>query len=216
MAVVDDDGVLLTTITRVLRLEGFAVSWCAASGGEALRRAAGSAPPDVLVLDIALPDTDGRDLLGALRSSGVAGPALLLSAKDSVADKVQGFGAGADDYLTKPFAIDELLARLDVLVRRTPGAATVELVLDPVGHVVRGPGGAEPLSPIEYRLLAALVSRRGDVVRRASLSSSAWPPGSVVHENTLDSYVARLRRALRAVGCAASITTVRGVGYRFG
>ncbi|MGF7238435.1 MAG: response regulator transcription factor [Frankia sp.] len=214
MAVVDDDGVLLATITRVLRLEGFAVTWCAATGGEALRRAAESAPPDVLVLDIALPDTDGRDLLGALRSRGVAGPALLLSAKNSVADKVLGFAAGADDYLTKPFAIDELLARLDVLVRRAPGAASAELVLDPVRHVVRGPAGVEPLSPTEYRLLAALVSRRGDVVRRASLISSAWPPGATVRENTLDSYVARLRRTVRDIGSAASITTVRGVGYR--
>lgn len=216
MAVVDDDDVLLATITRVLRLEGFAVAWFAATGSEALRRAAESGPPDALILDVTLPDADGRDLLGALRSRGVAAPALLLSAKDSVADKVLGFGAGADDYLTKPFAIDELLARLDVLVRRAPGAATGELVLDPVRHVVRGPGGVESLSPTEYRLLAALISRRGDVVRRASLSSSAWPPGTIVHENTLDSYVARLRRTLRDIGSEASITTARGVGYRFG
>jgi DNA-binding response OmpR family regulator len=214
VAVVDDDQVLRATIVRVLRLEGFAVAWSAGSGGEALRRAQGSARPDALLLDIALPDTDGRDLLGALRGRGVAAPALLLSAKGSVADKVLGFGAGADDYLTKPFAIDELLARLDVLVRRSPVPAARELVLDPVRHVVAGPNAAVPLSPTEYRLLAALVSRPGEVIRRASLISSAWPPGAVVRENTLDSYVTRLRRTLRFVGATASIATARGVGYR--
>ncbi|MCK9894225.1 response regulator transcription factor [Frankia sp. AgB32] len=214
VAVVEDDGVLCATIVRVLRLEGFDVAWSAATGSEALRRAAGAIAPDVLILDVALPDTDGRDLLGALRSRGVAAPALLLSARSSVADKVLGFGAGADDYLTKPFAIDELLVRLDVLVRRAPGAVASGFVLDPVRHVVAGPVDSRPLSPTEYRLLAALVSRRGEVVRRASLISSAWPPGSVVQENTLDSYVARLRRALRDVGGRPSIATVRGVGYR--
>ncbi|MDT3439557.1 MULTISPECIES: response regulator transcription factor [unclassified Pseudofrankia] len=214
VAVVDDDEALCTTIVRVLRLEGFDVAWSAATGRDAIRRAAGSVSPDALILDVALPDTDGRDLLGALRSRGVAAPALLLSAKSSVADKVLGFGAGADDYLTKPFVIDELLARLDVLVRRASGAAGTEFALDPVRHVVAGPSGACPLSPTEYRLLAALVSRRGEVVRRASLISSAWPPGSVVRENTLDSYVARLRRALRDVGSHPSIATARGVGYR--
>ncbi|MCM3883360.1 response regulator transcription factor [Frankia sp. R82] len=215
VAVVDDDEVLCATIVRVLRLEGFGVPWSAMTGGAALRRVADSGSPDVLVLDVALPDTDGRDLLGALRSRGVAAPALLLSAKSSVADKVLGFSAGADDYLTKPFAMEELLARLDVLVRRTPGGVTGEVALDPVRHVVAGPSGSRPLSPTEYRLLAALVSRRGEVVRRASLISSAWPPGSFVRENTLDSYVARLRRALLDVGSRASIATARGVGYRF-
>ncbi|WP_261570997.1 response regulator transcription factor [Frankia gtarii] len=214
VAVVDDDETLCATIVRVLRLEGFDVAWSAVTGSDALRRAAGSVSPDVLILDIALPDTDGRDLLGALRSRGVAAPALLLSARSSVADKVLGFGAGADDYLTKPFAIDELLARLDVLIRRAPGATATTFVLDPVRHVVAGPGGTRPLSPTEYRLLAALVSRRGQVVRRASLISSAWPPGSVVRENTLDSYVARLRRTLRDVTGDPSIATARGIGYR--
>ncbi len=215
VAVVDDDEVLCATIIRVLRLEGFGVLWSAMTGGAALCQVADSGSPDVLVLDVALPDTDGRDLLGALRSRGVAAPALLLSAKSSVADKVLGFSAGADDYLTKPFAMEELLVRLDVLVRRTPGGVAGEVTLDPVRHVVAGPGGSRPLSPTEYRLLAALVSRRGEVVRRASLISSAWPPGSIVRENTLDSYVARLRRALLDVGGRASIATARGVGYRF-
>ncbi|CAO5165145.1 Transcriptional regulatory protein TcrA [Frankia sp. AiPs1] len=214
VAVVDDDEVLCATIVRVLRLEGFDVAWSAATGGDALRRAGGSASPDAIVLDVALPDTDGRDLLGALRSRGITAPVLLLSARASVADKVLGFGAGADDYLTKPFAIDELLARLDVLIRRAPGIAATGIVLDPVRHVVAGPEGARSLSRTEYRLLAALVSRRGEVVRRASLISSAWPPGSVVRENTLDSYVARLRRALRDVSGRESIATVRGIGYR--
>ncbi|WP_045879982.1 response regulator transcription factor [Pseudofrankia sp. DC12] len=214
VAVVDDDHVLCATIVRVLRLEGFAVAWSAGSGDEALRRAEGAARPDALLLDITLPDTDGRDLLGALRGRGVAAPALLLSAKGSTADKMLGFGAGADDYLTKPFAIDELLARLDVLVRRSPVPAARELLLDPVRHIVAGPAAAAPLSPTEYRLLAALVSRQGEVVRRASLISSAWPPGAVVRENTLDSYVTRLRRTLRVIGATSSIATARGVGYR--
>jgi DNA-binding response OmpR family regulator len=215
VAVVDDDQVLCSTIVRVLRLEGFDVAWSAATGAEALAAATAAPAPDALVLDITLPDSDGRDLLGALRSRGVAAPALMLSAKSSVADKILGFGAGADDYLTKPFSLDELLARLDVLVRRAGSAPVGELALDPVRLTVAGPAGSATLSPTEYRLLAALVSRQGEVVRRAALTSAAWPPGARVRENTLDSYVARLRRALRGIGVTAPIATARGVGYRF-
>jgi DNA-binding response OmpR family regulator len=216
VAVVDDDHVLRSTIERVLHLEGFEIAWSAATGAQALASARAARAPDALILDITLPDSDGRDLLGALRSRGVTALALLLSAKSSVADKILGFGAGADDYLTKPFALDELLARLDVLVRRAGSAPAGELALDPVRLAVTGPAGSRTLSPTEYRLLAALVSRPGEVVRRATLISGAWPPGAQVRENTLDSYIARLRRALRGVGAPVSVTTARGVGYRYG
>jgi len=171
----------------------------------------------VLVIDIGLPDTDGRDLCQALRARGIHTPVLFLTARDAVVDRVAGFDAGGDDYVAKPFALFELVARLHALVRRGGTDVAVEafgLRLDPVTHTVRAGNVEAPLTPTEFRLLARLLSRPGEAVRRRDLVHAGWPHGAIVRENTLDAYVARLRKKLRELEGAPEIGTVHGVGYR--
>jgi two-component system OmpR family response regulator len=173
-----------------------------------------------LVLDIGLPDGDGRDLCQALRASGVTAPVLFLTARGGVHEVVAGFGAGGDDYLVKPFAVAELQARVTALVRRAPAAvaagASRALRLDPERYSVRHGDAEERLTPTEFRLLATLLARPGDVVRRRELIASAWPVGAVVQANTLDSYMRRIRRLLEEVHAEERLTTARGVGFRLG
>jgi two-component system, OmpR family, response regulator len=210
----EDDDALRGVVRTALEREGLVVR-ATASGSEAVR-AFSDRPPDVLVLDIMLPDADGRDVCQALRARGVGCPVLFLSARDAVPDRVSGFHAGGDDYLTKPFALEELLVRVLALLRRgaaePPGAGTA-MVLDPAGHAVVGDAGRTVLTGTEYRLLAALAARPGTVLRRSELVAAAWPPGAIVNANTLDTYMARIRRKLRASGGPEAIETVRGVGY---
>ena len=132
-------------------------------------------------------------------------------------DRLSGFAAGGDDYLTKPFHIAELVARLLVAVRRGGEPADTgsgDVRVDPVGHDLTGPGGSVALSPTEFRLLARLLAEPRSVVRRNELVAAAWAHGSIVADNTLDQYVAKLRRKLAEVGTEQTIVTVRGVGYR--
>jgi two-component system, OmpR family, response regulator len=187
-----------------------------ASGTEALRCFAHD-PPDVFVLGIGLPDADGRDVCQALRARGVRSPVPFLSARDGVTDCESGFHAGGDDYLTKPFALAELLVRVHALVRRADPPALrgrQGLVLDPAEHAIVGDDAHIALTPTEFRLLATLAARPGRLVRRSSLRAAGWPEGAIVHDNTLDAYVARIRRKLREAGAADAIATTRGVGYR--
>jgi two-component system response regulator MprA len=169
------------------------------------------------VIDVGLPDSDGRDLCQALRARGVNAPVLFLTARDALVDRIAGFDAGGDDYLSKPFAFVELIARLEALLRRTGADGAVEaagLRLDPVGHSA-GSGSTEvSLTPTEFRVLARLMSRPGEAVRRHDLVRAGWPHSAIVHDNTLDAYVARLRRKLRQFEHAPEIATVHGVGYR--
>ena len=213
--VVEDDDELRGVLGRGLREEGFTVV-AVATGAELLERIA-QATPDALVLDIGLPDTDGRDLCQALRARGIETPVLFLTARDALVDRIAGFDAGGDDYLAKPFAFVELVARLQALLRRSGGNGALEtsgLRLDPVGHAV-GDGTIEvSLTPTEFRLLARLMSRPGEAVRRHDLVRAGWPHGAIVRENTLDAYLARLRRKLKQLETAPEITTVHGVGYR--
>jgi two-component system response regulator MprA len=213
--IVEDDHELRGVVRRALELEGLAVR-ATASGSEALR-AFTEAPPDVLVLDIGLPDADGRDLCQALRAHGVASPVLFLTARDAIADRISGFNAGGDDYLVKPFAVGELVARVQALLRRAAGELATDVsngaVLDPTRHAVAFRSARATLTPTEFRLLAALAGRPGAVLRRHELVAAAWPPGAIVHANTLDAFVARVRRKLREVGAPEAIETVRGVGY---
>jgi two-component system response regulator MprA len=214
----DDDG-LRGDLRSALEREGYVVR-ATASGAEAIRSFAHE-PPDVLVLDIGLPDADGRDVCQALRARGVLTPVLFLTARDALTDRLSGFHAGGDDYLSKPFALAELLVRIDALLRRGPAglavaAADAGLVLDPGAHAIVHDGRTIPLTPTEFRLLAALAARPGQVVRRAALVAAAWPEGAIVHDNTLDAYMARLRRKLRDAAAPAVIRTARGVGYVFG
>lgn len=214
MLLVEDDHVLRDVVARALREEGLTVV-TATDGHTALA----TATPKIaaVVLDIGLPDADGRDVCLALRARGITAPVLFLTAKDAVHEKLAGFAAGGDDYLTKPFHVAELLARLRVLLRRSDAGSTASasgLVLDPALHALSRGTETVPLSPTEFRLLAALLGRPGEVVRRRELLRAGWPDGAIVHENTLDQYVARVRRKLLQVGASDRLETVRGVGYR--
>ena len=172
--------------------------------------------PHVVILDIGLPDADGRDVCLALRAHGVDVPVLMLTALGGMHHKVSGFEAGADDYLTKPFDIPELLVRIRALLRRTTVAVAVdEVELDPTSHEVRRGETSAALTPTEFRLLGRLISMPGEVVRRHALIAAGWPHGAYVSENTLDSYLRRLRVKLDRLGIADRVATVRGVGYRW-
>jgi two-component system response regulator MprA len=217
VAIVEDDVELQALLERGLTEEGFQAE-AVSTGAELLARIDALAP-DVLVVDIGLPDADGRDVCQALRSRGVQAPVLFLTARDSVAERVSGFDAGGDDYVTKPFAFAELVARLQALLRRAGADGAIEaagLRLDPISHAVAAAGVTVPLSPTEFRLLARLLSRPGEAVRRRDLVRAGWPVGAIVRDNTLDAYVARLRRKLRELPDAPELATVHGVGYRIG
>jgi two-component system response regulator MprA len=152
-----------------------------------------------------------------IRSQQPELPVLFLTARDSVEDRVAGLTAGGDDYVTKPFHFDEVVARLRALLRRSGADASTTigaLRLDPVAHSISGQDGEASLTPTEFRLLAALAGQPGAVLRRRELVRAAWPEGAIVHDNTLDQYVARLRRKLRETAAQATIETSHGVGYR--
>src|SRR5438067_13046040 len=215
IVIVEDDDELRTVLARGLREEGFSVEGVA-SGAQLLDRTE-QATPDAFVIDIGLPDSDGRDLCQALRARGVQTPVLFLTARDALVDRIAGFDAGGDDYLAKPFAFVELVARLQALLRRSGGDGALEAVglrLDPVKHAAGDGAGEVKLTPTEFRLLARLMARPGEAVRRRELARAGWPHGAIVRENTLDAYVARLRRKLRQLKHAPEIATVHGVGYR--
>ncbi|MGI8421667.1 MAG: response regulator transcription factor [Gaiellaceae bacterium] len=212
--VAEDDVELRSVLLRGLEEEGFAVT--GVGSGAALLERVGHVRPDVLIVDIGLPDADGRDVCQALRAQGVGTPILFLTARDALTDRVTGFSAGGDDYVTKPFAFAELVARLHALLRRAGTDVAVEaggLRLDPVAHAAFSGETKVPLTPTEFRLLASLVARHGQAVRRRDLIRTAWPHGARVRDNTLDAYVARLRRKLGELPEAPAIRTVHGVGY---
>jgi two-component system, OmpR family, response regulator len=216
IGVCEDDEVLRSALTRGLEGEGFRVV-AVATGGAAIERFL-AVGPAAIVLDIGLPDADGRDVCQALRAAGLDAPVLFLTARDAVTDRISGFNVGGDDYLTKPFALGELFVRVHALLRRSP--ATPRPVpqaegvrLDPAALRVHVEDRSAELTPTEFRLLAVLVARSGSVVRRRELTSTAWPDGAIVHDNTLDTYLVRLRRHLRELKAPLEIRTVRGVGY---
>ena len=215
--IAEDDPELRSVLGRGLAEEGFEPA-LVGTGAELLKQVEGLAP-DVLVIDIGLPDADGRDLCQALRARGVQTPVLFLTARDALVDRLSGFDAGGDDYVVKPFAFAEVVARLQAIVRRGGADGAVEaagLRLDPVTHAIHAGAESAALTPTEFRLLALLLARPGEAVRRRELVRAGWPRGAHVHENTLDAYVARLRRKLRGLRGAPAIDTVHGVGYRIG
>jgi DNA-binding response OmpR family regulator len=170
----------------------------------------------VVVLDIGLPDADGRDVCQALRSAGQPAPVLFLTALGAVHERLAGFSAGADDYLPKPFDIKELIARVEALSRRgrlVTGEAPTDLLLDPARHALVCRDREVRLTPTEFRMLAAITSRPGEVVRRRAVVAAAWPDGAAVSENTVDSYVRRIRTKLAEVESPLHLETVRGVGF---
>jgi DNA-binding response OmpR family regulator len=212
--VVEDDHGLRDLLARGLRAQDFDVT-TAVDGESALRSL--SPVPDAVVLDIGLPDSDGRDVCQALRSRGVDAPVIFLTARGDVHDRLSGFASGGDDYLSKPFAFPELIARLHALLRRHTVHAlstpSQELRMDPLAHCVLFGEARAELSPIEYKLLARLVSDQGAIVRRQQLREAAWPLGAIVSDNTLDQYLTKLRRKLVEVGSDHLIRSARGVGY---
>jgi two-component system response regulator MprA len=212
---VEDDLELRGMLMRGLESEGFAVSG-AASGAEAMRQVL-STPPDALIIDIGLPDADGRDLCQALRANGVGAPVLFLTARDAISDRLSGFAAGGDDYVTKPFHVVEVAARMQALLKRAGASQALQamgLLLDPTGHEIAVGERRVSLTPTEFRLLAALAGRPGATVSRRELARAAWPEGAIVHDNTLDVYLARVRKKLRELAASPEIVTVHGVGYR--
>ena len=215
VGVCEDDPNLRSMLDRALGQAGYR-SRMTATGRDAVATFS-KAPPDVIVLDIGLPDADGRDVCQALRVHGVAAPVIFLTARDALVDRLAGFTAGADDYVTKPFAVAELMARIEVAVRRglpvEPSPRADGLEVDPVIHGVRVGDRQASLTPTEFRMLATLAARPGSVVRRNELRTAAWPAGAIVHDNTIDSYILRLRRKLRELGAEEEIDTLRGVGY---
>lgn len=213
--VIEDDPELRGILLRALDEHGFGPTG-AATGAEALACVEDS-PPDALVIDIGLPDADGRDLCQTLRARGLAAPVLFLTARDAVVDRLAGFDAGGDDYVIKPFDLDELVARLHALLRRQGSKGVIEaggLKLDPIAHAAACGGASTPLTPTEFRLLATLAGRPGEPIRRGELLRSGWVQGAMVHDNSLDVYIARLRRKLRGLPGAPEIRTVHGVGYQ--
>jgi two-component system OmpR family response regulator len=214
VAIVEDDVALRDQLRRGLESEGFDVL-ATGTGAELLERVQ-ARRPDVVAIDIGLPDADGRDVCQALRAAGVDAPVLFLTARAALSDRISGFHMGGDDYLVKPFAFDELVVRLRALTRRG-GAEQPEMSagmrLDPSTHAVHVDGDEVALTPTEFRIVAAMAARPGEVIRRSEIVNAAWPTGGMVSDNTLDSYIARIRRKLRTNG-SNPIATVHGVGYR--
>jgi two-component system, OmpR family, response regulator len=213
--VVEDDHELRAVLRRSLEEEGFSVRG-ARTGAEAMERIS-ARPPDALVIDVGLPDADGRDLCQALRAQGVQSPVVFLTARDALTDRLAGFGAGGDDYLTKPFSLAELTARLRAVLNRAGVDGRVNaagLTIDPTTHEASCGDHSVRLTPTEFRLLGALAAQSEHTVARRDLVRAAWPDGAVVHDNTIDVYLARLRRKLRMLPGAPGITTLHGVGYR--
>ena len=215
VGVCEDDAAIRRLLSEALRFAGHETVM-AHDGGEALRRFGADSDIDVMVVDIGLPDSDGRDVCQALRSAGQHAPVLFLTALGAVHDRLAGFGAGGDDYVAKPFDIKELIARLEALARRgrPPLATPSGLELDPAAHAVRAPGGEVLLTPTEFRMLAAITSRPGEVVRRRTVIAAGWPEGAIVAENTVDSFLRRIRSKLESIDSPVAIETVRGVGFR--
>jgi two-component system, OmpR family, response regulator len=215
LLILEDEPQLRDVLVRSLCAEGFDASGVG-TARELLERVP-AAKPDALVIDIGLPDADGRDVCQALRARGIDTPVLFLTARDALTDRLAGFNAGGDDYVTKPFDIEEVAARLQALVRRASsdeGLIVAGLHLDPTERTASQDDAHVKLTPTEFRLLAVLASGQGKACARVQLIRAAWPYGAIVHDNTLDVYIWRLRRKLRSLPDPPAIETVHGTGYR--
>ncbi|WP_116368043.1 response regulator transcription factor [Parahaliea mediterranea] len=210
---VEDDQQLGESLEAALRLEGYAVDWL--RSGEPVRAALGATPYDVLVLDLGLPGVPGMQVLRQLRADKHHLPVLLLTARNTLADRVDGLDGGADDYLGKPFDMDELFARLRSLLRRESGYRSqlleaAGIALDPVNRTVEAGGEAVTLTAREFAILEILIRNAGRFVSRARLEEGIYSWGEEVGSNTVEVYVSRLRKRFGS----EAIETMRGVGYR--
>jgi two-component system response regulator MprA len=215
IVVVDDDDRLTEMLRRLLAHAGWSVA-AATSGAEGLRLAQ-DPEVELVILDVGMPDLDGFEVLRRLRAGGAALPVLMLTARDAIEDRVQGLNSGADDYLVKPFAPPELVARVGALLRRAPQPRDVlayaDLRLDPAGRVARRQGQVIPLSTTEYTLLEYFMRHPDQVLLRDQLMEQVWGYDFEGESNVLEVYIGYLRRKLEAGGAPRLIQTVRGAGY---
>lgn len=221
LLVVEDDDATATYIAKGMSEEGFVVDR-AGNGRDALFLAS-DGTYDAILLDRMIPQMDGMSVLGALRAGGIETPVIVLSALGSTDDRVTGLTSGADDYLTKPFAFAELLARVRLLVKRSGGQAAVEtrllcgdLEMDLLARKVRRGSRAIDLQPREFRLLEYFLRHIDEVVTRTMLLEAVWDYHFDPGTNVIDVHVSRLRRKLDEDGAAPLLHTVRGAGYRLG
>lgn len=213
LLLVEDDAMIGEAIREGLRREGFTVDWV--HDGESASQVLRMEAFDLLLLDLGLPRKGGLEVLTAARADGQELPVLIITARDAVSDRVQGLDAGADDYLVKPFDLDELAARIRALLRRKSGrtAPAIEhrgVVLDPARHSVTRNGRAVALSPKEFALLQLLMERPGTIHSRARIEERLYGWGEEVESNAVEVHIHGLRRKLGA----DYILNVRGVGYR--
>jgi len=218
LLVVEDDRALREVLRRMLTLAGYDVR-LAESGADALAQAS-TASPDAIILDIGLPDIDGLDVCRMLRREGNRVPVLMLTARDAVADRIDGLDAGADDYLVKPFDVDELKARLRALLRRAGGdtdaaggMSFADLHLDPARHGVQVGEQFVELTRTEYQLLELLMLNPRRVLPHSLIYDRVWGYDFGPSSNALRVYIGYLRRKLELAGAGSVIHTVRGVGY---
>jgi two-component system response regulator MprA len=215
--VVDDERAVRESLRRALELEGYDVG-LASHGGEALEKLEAEAQPDAVILDVLMPGIDGLEVSRTLRRSGNRVPVLMLTARAEVGDRVAGLDAGADDYLTKPFALEELLARLRALLRRTADGSGealrfADLELDPRTREVRRGAEAIELTRTEFSLLELFMLNPRQVLTRSVIFERVWGYDFGYGSNSLDVYIGYLRRKTEAGGKPRLIHTVRGVGY---
>ena len=218
--VVDDEPAVRHSLERALKLEGYEVS-SSPDGAKALRELA-IAAPDAIVLDVLMPEVDGLEVCRRLRAAGDRTPVLMLTARDAISDRVDGLDAGADDYLVKPFALEELLARLRALVRRSepePDGSSSDalsfanLTLDPRTREVSRAGRPIEMTKTEFELLHLFMRHPRQVLTRTQIFEAVWDYDFGPRSNALEVYVGYLRRKTEAEGEPRLLHTVRGVGY---
>ena len=213
LLLVEDDEMIAETVVDSMRRAGYAIDW--AADGRAAELSLGNAVYDLVLLDLGLPKQDGIQVLNTYRKAGGAASVIIVTARDAVDDRIRGLDAGADDYLMKPFDLDELAARVRAALRRRTGQkqpiyAHGELALDPASHEAAKGGVPLSLVPREFALLHALIEEPARVFRRAELEEKLYGWGEEVGSNTIEVHIHSLRRKIGA----EQIVTIRGVGYR--